>query len=60
MKISKNHTLYYVWNEWTCEEVLLDFKPTKSDLKELCKLMKWPEDTKYIYANKVNLLYTKE
>jgi hypothetical protein len=43
MKISKNHTVYEIWNEYCAESVFVDFgrKPTKSEIREICKEQQW-------------------
>jgi hypothetical protein len=65
MKILKNHNIYEVWNESMAESVLVDHKPTKQELLEICKKEGWQgtdEDEKllkWIRCEKFDKIYTK-
>jgi len=49
LKLSKNHKIYEVWNEWAAESVFVDHKPSIVEVEELTKLNEWyPSNTKYM------------
>ena len=37
LKLTKNHTIYEVYNEWAAESVYIDHRPTKAELEFLIK-----------------------
>ena len=45
LKLSKNHEVYEVWNEWVAESVFVDHKPTKDEVEQLVNL-NWPDSWK--------------
>lgn len=42
MKKLKNHTIYEIFNPYTCESVFVDHKPSKEEIEKIRKLEKWP------------------
>ena len=70
LKLTKNHTIYEVWNEWAGESVYVDHKPTAEELKELVKMNDWNKIghtglsitlfiAKYILVEKERHMYTR-
>lgn len=41
LKLSKNHSIYEVWCEYTAESVFIDHKPTNEELEEI-RTKNWP------------------
>lgn len=41
LKLSRNHQVYEVWNEWAAESVFVDHKPSKAEIKELVEKNQW-------------------
>lgn len=37
LKLTKKHTFYEVWCEWTAESVYIDHKPTKAEVECIVK-----------------------
>jgi len=73
IKKTKKHTIYEVLNEYTCESVFVDHKPTKKEIIDICN-EEWEEVggftwtyggveeyiKKYIWVGKVKRFYTGE
>jgi hypothetical protein len=71
LKLSRNHDIYEVWNEWVSESVFVDHKPTKADILELIDKNQWktifaPVKTlaqfirQYIYVERLEHFYTDD
>jgi len=67
---NKDHTVYEVWNEWAAENVFIDHKPSKAEIKELIEDNQWNIVghtglsvslfiTKYIRVERLQPFYTK-
>ncbi len=41
LKLSKNHTIYEVWNEWASESVFINHRPSKNEVLQLIFVKKW-------------------
>lgn len=67
LKLTKNHTIFEVYNDWGAESVYIDHRPTWDELVWLVKANDWLPGTnldidqfikKYIFVEKERHLYT--
>ncbi len=68
MKNVTNHEFYEIWNEYTCESVYCDFKPTSEDVVDIARQCGWwsPDDggktcmwLKYIKVSELKPVFSK-
>lgn len=68
LKKTKNHNVYEVWCEYTCESVLVDHKPSNEEIKEIIYKEAWDGGwdidinnfiKKHIVVEKYRKFYTK-
>ena len=71
LKLSRNHRIYEVWNEWAAESVFVDHKPSKAEIRELVEKNEWNRVThtglsitlfivKYVHVERLQHFYTYE
>lgn len=59
MKKITNHTIYEVWNDYTCENVFVDHLPSKEELLEIRKKEKWNGTDRWDRAFELKVLKLK-